>query len=213
MTKDQKNSNDEVFLKIDATPYLWEHSGCLYFWDIDSACYEWSGETEYWVESTLFDYNWYWYEGTAPEQEVTFEDATARFPSAFPIRVLTSKRKSARRARILRAERIANTDKQVFDEPVGLPRGFGFTDKPKHRRFAHKTDPDSHGTASVYMEAGPVYIGSYWNAQLSVSGIWNAKRFESKNEAQEFAIAGLRKILAAERSAKKALNKEGEKDG
>lgn len=133
MTKHQKNSNEEVFLKIDATPYLWEHSGRLYFWDIDSACYEWSGETEYWVESTLFDYNWYWYEGTAPDQAVTLEDATARFPSAFPIRVLTSKRKSARRARILRAERIANTDKQVFDEPVGLPRGFGFTDKPKHR--------------------------------------------------------------------------------
>mgnify|MGYP000163753880 CR=1 FL=1 len=212
MTKGYKNPNDYVIQKIDSTPYLWEKLGRLYFWDVDNTCYEWSGETTFWVESTLFDYNWYWYENIAPGPKVTLDEANIRFPGAFPIEVLTNKKKSARRARILRAEKAANTDTQVFDEPVGLPRGFGFTDKPKHRRFAHNTAPDSHATARVDMVSGPAYFASYWNAERNVSGVWNSRRFDSKNEAQAWAIEGLRKLVKAERAAKRANEKEGEKD-
>lgn len=231
MTKGYKNPNDYVFLKIDATPYFWESSGNLYFWDIDDTCYVWSEEKKYWVESSMFDYFDYWYDGVAPETAVTVEDASQRFPGSVPILAMSNKSKQARRSRI-RLMRIAWTaDKQVFEEPINLPRGFGFTDSEKIRSFAHKQSPELHAVGRVSFNPGQIpamavslahqspikYFGAYWLAgddpakRLSKS----SKGFEAKNDAQAWVIAELRKQEQTQRAASKALTaeKEGEKNG
>jgi hypothetical protein len=215
MTKGDENLTDNLFFTIDANPFFWEVSGNLYFWDIDKTCYKWSGEETYWVASTMFDYNSYWYEGIAPDTEVTDENAKLRFPGAVPIVILTNKKKSAKRKRIIREYRRENTDSQVFEDPVRMPRGYGFTGTPHSRRFTQKGDPDAHPTASVYFSPGPIYYASYQTEVLAGGPRgekWDVRRFDNKNEAQIWAIAGLRKLVKAERAAAKALKteKEGE---
>ena len=230
MTKGYKNPNDYVFLHLEDA-WFWESAGKLYFFDIDDTCYVWSEEKKYWVESSMFNYFDYWYDGVAPETAVTVEDASQRFPGSVPILAMSNKTKQARRSRI-RLKRIAWTkDGQIFADPSKLPRGFGFTDSENTRFYSHKQSPELHaigrvafypgqvpGPASFLSHQNPIkYFAAYW-----VSGDDPAKRlfkdskgFKSKNEAQAWLIDQLRKQEQAQRAAAKALNtnKEGEKNG
>ena len=217
MTKDHKDPNDSLLLTLGSA-WFWESKGKLYFWDVDNTNYVWSPEEKHWVETTMFNYSDYWYDGVSPDTEISIDDVEQSYPGSVPIVILTTKKKAARRARIIREYRKANTDKQVFENPVRLPRGYGFTDTSKSRHFKHKTDPDAHPTASVYFEPGPSYRGSYSNEVLAGGPRgqkWDVRSFEDKNEAQVWVIAGLRKLVKAERAAAKALNanEEGEKNG
>ena len=232
MTKDDKNISDQVFLTFD-DPWsgFWEDSGKLYFWDLDNICYVWMEDKKYWVESDRFFFLDYDYDGVYPDTNVNFKDAKKRFPGSMPIVILTNKKRKAKRARI-RRQRIAwTTDSQVFEDPINLPRGFGFTDSETRREFKHKTFPELHpvGKVSFYPGAPPgfygalsrryhiKYFGRCWVAGDYTANPFNgmSKGFESKNEAQVWVIAQLREQQQAQRAAAKALktNKEGEKNG
>ncbi len=221
MTKGYKNPNDYAFLKLEATPYLWESAGSLYFWDIDDTCYVWSAEKKYWVESTRFSYFDYWYDGIAPDTAISAEAASKRFPGSLPILAMSNKTKQARRTRIRRKRAAWTKDSQVFEEPMNLPRGFGFTDTDTVRSFTHKQFPELHPIGKVSFSPGQVpgpaaflshqspikYFGAYWLVgddpakRLSQ----NSKGFESKNEAQAWVIDQIRQQEKADRAEAKKL--------
>ena len=195
MPKGYKNPNDYVFLMLDEAPYLWESSGKLYFFDIDQTCYMWLPEKKWWAETSSFLYVDYAYEGVSPGDTVTPEEAKDRYPGSIPLTIFSNKTKQGKRSKIYKQLIAASTDRQVYEAPANLPRGFGFTDAENVRIYAHKLKVQEHAVGKVLFSVGPSYVGLFWESGVEPANrLPETKRFENKNEAQAWVVTELRRL-------------------
>jgi hypothetical protein len=211
MTKEEKNQAEAFFLEIseEATGSFTRYMNVLYWWDFDGRCYIWSKSKGYWIEGDDG-----WYDRPVVNYHLTVDEAKADFPGSVPIRFLTDKKKVAKRDKLRRQQIAANTDSQIFEEPSGMPRGFGFSDKGTVRTYQHKQNPSQHPIGKVMFDTGPKYVGFVWLAGVDPANrlFKDSNRMDSKNEAQKWVMEALRKLENAQRAAAKNLvkNNEGE---
>jgi len=161
----------------------------------------WSKDFLYWVPSlhgpTFWREDYWWLDDDVLETEdLTPETASKLFPGCIPVVAKIDKRMDAKRRKIRRDKSIANTDVQVFDNPVQMPQGFGYVDDGPRRTYQHKSEPGVHASGRVYFVEGPAYFASYWvpgddpSSRVSSDGL----RFLNKNEAQVWVIEGMHKL-------------------
>lgn len=193
MTKAEKGLAETFFLEISeqAVGSFTRYMDVLYWWDFDGQCYIWSATDGHWIEG---DDGW----GYRPvvNYHLTVDEAKAEFPGSVPIRFLTDKKKVAKREKLRRQQIDANTDSQVYEEPVAMPRGYGFIDEGKARTFAHKQNPTEHPVGQVIFSSGPRYIGFVWLAGVNHKNrvFKDSKRSDSKNEVQKWVIEALKRL-------------------
>ena len=164
----------------------------------------WSGYLGYWVP-TLDGPSYWWDDRPWEADDLTSDETQERFPGSVPVVAKVDKRMEAKRRKIRREEVIANTDVQTFDKPMKMPRGFDFIDEGSKRTFRHRTNPTAHATGRVYFVEGPAYVAIYWppgvdpNTRISR----DSRRFLDKNEAQGWAIDGMRSAEKIQRAVVK----------
>jgi hypothetical protein len=161
----------------------------------------WSKDFLYWVPSlhgpTFWREDYWWLDDDVLETEdLTPDTASKLIPGCIPVVAKVDKRMEAKRRKIRRDKEIASTDIQVFVAPEKLPEGFYFLDNGSRRTYQHQGNPTGHASGRVSFVEGPAYWAAYWlpGDDLNIRISRDSRHFLDKNEAQAWAIEGMRSV-------------------